>query len=52
MVYRTVLELGCGLGFVGVATCRLCRVNKYVFTDCHEHVLERLKENIQINLKG
>lgn len=49
---RTVLELGCGLGFVGMAMCRLCSTRQYIFTDCHGHVLDKLRENIAINLKG
>lgn len=49
---KSVLELGCGLGFVGVAVCRLCEGCRYIFTDCHEHVLEKLQENVTLNLKG
>lgn len=46
---RTVLELGSGLGLTGVTICRSCRPSRYVFTDCHPNVLQRLKANVRLN---
>ena len=30
--------------------CCLCDPSEYHFTDCHSKVLERLKENVELNL--
>lgn len=49
---RCVLELGCGVGLAGISLCKLCGPSEYFFTDCHAAVLGRLKENIDLNLKG
>ncbi|XP_064628945.1 protein-lysine N-methyltransferase EEF2KMT-like [Lineus longissimus] len=46
---RSVIELGCGLGFTGIIACRSLQPTSYVFTDCHQEVLKRLKKNLQIN---
>lgn len=46
---RTVLELGSGVGLTGVAICLSCRPSRYVFTDCHPNVLQRLKANVRLN---
>ncbi|XP_070837119.1 protein-lysine N-methyltransferase EEF2KMT isoform X2 [Chaetodon trifascialis] len=46
---RTVLELGSGVGLTGIAICRSCRPNRFVFSDCHSSVLRRLKANVQLN---
>ena len=43
-------ELGSGLGFAGMAVCLTCKPKQYCFTDCHEEVLVKLKENEQLNL--
>ncbi|XP_076839376.1 protein-lysine N-methyltransferase EEF2KMT [Brachyhypopomus gauderio] len=46
---RTVLELGSGAGLTGIVVCRTCKPTKYVFSDCHRAVLERLKNNVALN---
>ncbi|XP_051988106.1 protein-lysine N-methyltransferase EEF2KMT [Xyrauchen texanus] len=43
---KTVLELGSGVGLTGIVTCRSSSLNKYIFSDCHQAVLQRLKNNI------
>lgn len=37
------------MGLTGVAICRSCRPSRYVFTDCHPSVLQRLKANVRLN---
>ncbi|XP_056870422.1 protein-lysine N-methyltransferase EEF2KMT [Takifugu flavidus] len=46
---RTVLELGSGLGLTGITVCRYCRPSRYIFSDCHPGVLQRLRTNIKLN---
>ncbi|NXE08814.1 EF2KT methyltransferase, partial [Lophotis ruficrista] len=46
---RTVLELGSGIGFTGIAICKTCNPKAYVFSDCHPGVLQQLAENIHLN---
>ncbi|XP_068193918.1 protein-lysine N-methyltransferase EEF2KMT isoform X2 [Antennarius striatus] len=46
---RTVLELGSGVGLAGVAICRSCSPSRYVFSDCHPRVLQKLRTNVQLN---
>ncbi|NXP46722.1 EF2KT methyltransferase, partial [Heliornis fulica] len=46
---RTVLELGSGIGFTGIAICKTCNPKTYVFSDCHPCVLKQLAENIHLN---
>ncbi|KAL1140654.1 hypothetical protein AAG570_000584, partial [Ranatra chinensis] len=47
---KNILELGCGVGFTGIALC-LSEVypESYVFSDYHPDVLETLELNIKIN---
>ncbi|KFQ35472.1 Protein FAM86A, partial [Mesitornis unicolor] len=47
--HRTVLELGSGIGFTGIAICKTCNPKTYIFSDCHPCVLKRLTENIRLN---
>ncbi|KAJ7420246.1 Protein-lysine N-methyltransferase EEF2KMT [Pitangus sulphuratus] len=46
---RTVLELGSGVGFTGIAICKTCQPKTYIFSDCHPRVLSQLGENIHLN---
>jgi hypothetical protein len=43
------LELGCGVGLTGLVTLHCCRPKSYTFTDSNEKVLNKVKENLQIN---
>ncbi|XP_037240612.1 protein-lysine N-methyltransferase EEF2KMT isoform X1 [Falco biarmicus] len=46
---RTVLELGSGIGFTGIAICKTCNPKTYIFSDYHHCVLKQLTENILLN---
>ncbi|XP_049417452.1 protein-lysine N-methyltransferase EEF2KMT isoform X2 [Epinephelus fuscoguttatus] len=46
---RTVLELGSGVGLTGITICRSCSPNRYIFSDCHHKVLQKLRDNVQLN---
>ncbi|XP_050929662.1 protein-lysine N-methyltransferase EEF2KMT isoform X2 [Lates calcarifer] len=46
---RTVLELGSGVGLTGITICRSCSPNRFVFSDCHPSVLQKLRANVQLN---
>ncbi|XP_071671467.1 protein-lysine N-methyltransferase EEF2KMT isoform X4 [Patagioenas fasciata] len=46
---RTVLELGSGIGFTGIAICKTCNPKTYIFSDHHHGVLKQLAENICLN---
>ncbi|KFO63338.1 Protein FAM86A, partial [Corvus brachyrhynchos] len=46
---RTVLELGSGIGFTGIAICKTCQPRTFIFSDCHPRVLRQLEENIRLN---
>ncbi|XP_071516172.1 protein-lysine N-methyltransferase EEF2KMT-like isoform X2 [Panulirus ornatus] len=48
---KRILELGAGLGLLGLAVIQSCKPLSYIFTDLHHSVLKTLKENIYINLK-
>ncbi|KAG7154566.1 lysine N-methyltransferase EEF2KMT-like 2 [Homarus americanus] len=47
---KNVLELGAGLGLLGLAVVQSCKPSSYTFTDLHPSVLNTLTENVQINL--
>jgi predicted nicotinamide N-methyase len=46
---KHVLELGSGVGLVGLAVCSSCTPSSYCFTDCHPQVLSLLSHNIRLN---
>lgn len=46
---KNVLELGSGLGFLGVALCKQCKLDSFTFSDFHPQVLFLLMKNIEIN---
>ncbi|XP_034567295.1 protein-lysine N-methyltransferase EEF2KMT [Notolabrus celidotus] len=46
---RTVLELGSGVGLTGVTVCRSCSPDRFVFSDCHPSVLQKLQNNVELN---
>nr|XP_009940230.1 PREDICTED: protein FAM86A [Opisthocomus hoazin] len=46
---RTVLELGSGIGFTGIAICKTCSPKTYIFSDYHHCVLKQLTENLRLN---
>uniref|UniRef100_T1IN19 FAM86 N-terminal domain-containing protein n=1 Tax=Strigamia maritima TaxID=126957 RepID=T1IN19_STRMM len=48
---KKVLELGCGIGFTGIALSLCCKPSLYCFTDAHETVLEQVDRNIDINIR-
>lgn len=43
---KTVLELGSGVGLTGIVVCRSSSPTKYIFSDCHQTVLQRLRDNV------
>ncbi|XP_047212405.1 protein-lysine N-methyltransferase EEF2KMT-like [Girardinichthys multiradiatus] len=49
---RSVLELGSGVGLTGITVCRSCNPLRFVFSDCHSAVLEKLRENVRLNRLG
>ncbi|XP_062567215.1 protein-lysine N-methyltransferase EEF2KMT-like [Saccostrea cucullata] len=46
---KNVLELGSGLGFLGIALCKQCKMKSFTFSDFHPQVLFLLMKNIEIN---
>ncbi|XP_022318118.1 protein-lysine N-methyltransferase EEF2KMT-like isoform X2 [Crassostrea virginica] len=46
---KNVLELGSGLGFLGIAVCKQCQLDSFTFSDFHPQVLFLLMKNIEIN---
>uniref|UniRef100_A0A3P9LB74 Eukaryotic elongation factor 2 lysine methyltransferase n=1 Tax=Oryzias latipes TaxID=8090 RepID=A0A3P9LB74_ORYLA len=49
---RTVLELGSGVGMSGISICCSCSPRRFVFSDCHPAVLQKLRENVRLNGLG
>ncbi|KAI4499485.1 hypothetical protein M0802_005381 [Mischocyttarus mexicanus] len=47
---KNILELGCGVGLTGLSIINTCSPKKYVFSDCHNSVLDILCENVRFNL--
>ena len=45
----TVLELGCGIGMIGISLLQCGKVKKVIFTDHSESVLEVVKQNLHKN---
>ena len=46
----SVLEVGCGIGLLGIALIKKILPKSYTFSDHHPGVLQSLKENLSINL--
>ncbi|XP_078096099.1 protein-lysine N-methyltransferase EEF2KMT isoform X7 [Mustelus asterias] len=46
---RSILELGSGIGLVGITICKTCTPKQYIFSDCHPNVLQQLRTNILSN---
>ncbi|XP_047469800.1 protein-lysine N-methyltransferase EEF2KMT-like isoform X1 [Penaeus chinensis] len=49
---KKVLELGSGLGLMGLAVIKICEPASYIFTDLPTTVLTTLAENVKINLES
>ncbi|XP_015176117.1 PREDICTED: protein-lysine N-methyltransferase EEF2KMT [Polistes dominula] len=47
---KNILELGCGVGLTGLSIINACSPKQYVFSDCHQSVLDILCENVKLNL--
>lgn len=47
---RVVLELGCGVGLVGLILCKLCQPREVILSDCHDEVIRCLIDNIERNI--
>ncbi|NWV12976.1 EF2KT methyltransferase, partial [Ptilonorhynchus violaceus] len=46
---RTILELGSGVGFSGIAISKACQPKTFIFSDYHPRVLGKLGENLRLN---
>lgn len=46
---KEILELGSGVGFAGICIAKACQPSSLFVSDCHEKVLELLRQNIEIN---
>ncbi|KAF8767974.1 Protein-lysine N-methyltransferase EEF2KMT like protein [Argiope bruennichi] len=49
---KTILELGSGIGLLGIIVLKFCDPEKYIFSDKSKEVLKLLSSNIKINLKN
>lgn len=49
MIYRNCLELGAGVGLVGLYCLRDLNPQKYILTDHHDLVLNQLEANLKLN---
>lgn len=49
IIYRSVLELGAGVGLLGLNCLRKYDPQRYIFTDCHQLVLDQCKRNLDHN---
>lgn len=49
---RTILELGCGTGLLGLSVIKACCPKSYNFSDCHPDVLKLVTSNIKINFSA
>ncbi|XP_078096100.1 protein-lysine N-methyltransferase EEF2KMT isoform X8 [Mustelus asterias] len=47
--HKSILELGSGIGLVGITICKTCTPKQYIFSDCHPNVLQQLRTNILSN---
>lgn len=47
--FRNIIELGSGTGLTGLTICATSSPCQYIFTDCHEKVLETLNHNLILN---
>lgn len=46
---KKVLELGSGTGVTGIIVNKICRPRNYFLSDCHDLVLQLLRENVHLN---
>ena len=46
-----ILELGAGVGLVGLYCLRDAKPKAFIFTDHHEMVMRQLERNIELNYK-
>ncbi|XP_028413148.1 protein-lysine N-methyltransferase EEF2KMT-like [Dendronephthya gigantea] len=46
---KNILELGCGVGLLGLVSLHSCNPQTYTFTDRHEQVLNKVIENLKTN---
>ena len=44
-----MLELGSGVGLLGLHCLKTKRIKHYTFTDCHDMVLKQIETNVLLN---
>lgn len=49
---KRILELGSGIGFLGIFLQKIYKDISFIFSDCNEEVLENIEENFKINFSG